>query len=71
MPAILGMTIASYVLCDLAGELYKPYDTDYVKSASLNKVYCELINDEKKRGVIIQDMEVDMEEVAILAKEVF
>ncbi len=45
MPAILGMTIASYVLCELAEEPYKPFDTDYVKSSALNKVYCELLND--------------------------
>jgi tRNA A37 threonylcarbamoyladenosine dehydratase len=25
MPAILGMAIASYVLCDLAGEPYQPF----------------------------------------------
>jgi hypothetical protein len=68
MPAILGMTIASYVLCDLAGELYQPFEADYVKSTALNKIYCELINDERKRGVPQRDMEVDMEEVAILAK---
>lgn len=39
MPAILGMAIASYVLCDLAGEPYEAFETDYVKSSSLNKIY--------------------------------
>ena len=39
MPAILGMAIASYVLCDLAGEPYKPTETDYVKSSAINKLY--------------------------------
>lgn len=45
MPAILGMAIASYVLCDLAGEPYSPFETDYVKSSALNKLYNELLND--------------------------
>lgn len=71
MPAILGMTIASYVLCDLAGEPYKPFETDYVKSAALNKLYNELINDERKNGVPVKNLQVDMEEVCILAKEVY
>jgi hypothetical protein len=39
-----------------------------VKSTTINKLYNELLNDEKKRGVILKDMEVDMEEVSILAK---
>ena len=39
MPAIIGMTIASYVLCDLAGEPYEPFETDYVKSSSISKLY--------------------------------
>lgn len=60
MPAILGMSIASYVLCDLAGEPYKPFETDYIKSAALNKIYNELINDERKRGVTVKNMDVDM-----------
>lgn len=42
MPAIIGMTIASYVLCDLAGEPYEPFETDYVKSSSIVKLYNEL-----------------------------
>jgi hypothetical protein len=41
MPAILGMAIASYVLCDLAGEPYQPFETDYVKSTTT--VYRSLI----------------------------
>jgi tRNA A37 threonylcarbamoyladenosine dehydratase len=45
MPAILGMAIASYVLCDLADEPYSPFETDYVKSSALNKLYNELLND--------------------------
>jgi hypothetical protein len=45
MPAIVGMAIASYVLCDLAGEPYKPFETDYVKISAVNKIYCELLND--------------------------
>jgi len=45
MPAILGMAIASYVLCDLAGEPYKPFETDYIKSTVISKVYSELLND--------------------------
>ena len=51
MPAIIGMSIASYVLCDLAGEPYSPFETDYVKSTAFNKIYNELIFDEKKRAV--------------------
>lgn len=39
MPAILGMTIASYVLCDLADEPYAPFETDYVKSSAIAKIY--------------------------------
>lgn len=39
MPAIMGMAIASYVLCELAGEPYKPFETDYVKNNAMNKVY--------------------------------
>jgi len=45
MPAILGMAIASYVLCDLAGEPYQPFETDYVKQTTINKLYNELLND--------------------------
>jgi tRNA threonylcarbamoyladenosine dehydratase len=71
MPAILGMAIASYVLCDLAGEPYSPHETDYVKSSAINKLYNELMADERKRGVAAKDLVVDMEEVSILAKEVF
>lgn len=71
MPAIMGMAIASYVLCDLAGELYQPFETDYVKATTINKLYNELINDEKRRGVPLKEMHVDMEEVSILAKEVY
>ena len=71
MPAILGMAIASYVLCDLAGEPYKPNETDYVKANAISKLYNELLSDERKKGVHIRDMEVDMEEVSILAKEIF
>lgn len=71
MPAILGMAIASYVLCDLAGEPYSPFETDYVKSSALNKLYNELLNDQKRRGVQIKDVPVDMEEVCILTREVF
>lgn len=56
MPAIVGMTIASYVLCDLSGDLYKPFETDYVKNSALNKIYCELINDEKKNGVNLKNL---------------
>ena len=62
------MAIASYVLCDLADEPYKPFETDYVKSTAINKVYNELIFSEKKRGVLPSEMLVDMEEVSILAK---
>lgn len=61
MPAIIGMAIASYVLCDLAGEPYQPYETDYVKSTTISKVYNELLNDEKRRGVSVKDLQVDME----------
>ena len=61
MPAIIGMTIASYVLCELAEEPFKPFETDYVKSTSINKVYNELQFDEKKRGVTLKEMVVDME----------
>ena len=68
MPAIIGMTIASYVLCELADQPYKPFETDYVKSTAINKVYNELLFDEKKRGVLVKDMKIDMEEVSILAK---
>ena len=67
----MGMAIASYVLCDLAGEPYQPFETDYVKSTTINKLYNELINDEKRRGVPLKEMHVDMEEVSILAKEVY
>ena len=60
MPAILGMTIASYVLCELAGEPYEPHETDYVKSTAVNRVYCEFINDQKRMGVSLDDMLVDI-----------
>ena len=60
MPAILGMAIASYVLCDLAGEPYHPFETDYVKSTAISKLHNELINDEKRRGVQVKDLDVDM-----------
>ena len=39
MPAIIGMSIASYVLTQLADEPYKPFETDYVKSTAFNKIY--------------------------------
>ena len=68
MPAIIGMTIASYVLCELAEEPFTPFETDYVKSTAINKVYNELQFDEKKRGVTLKDIPVDMEEVSILTK---
>lgn len=42
-----------------------------MKNSALNKIYCELINDEKKNGVHIKNLAVDMEEVALLAKEVY
>ena len=51
MPAIMGMAIASYVLCELAGEPYEPFETDYVKNNAISKVYNELLYDEKRRGV--------------------
>lgn len=71
MPAILGMTIASYVLCELADEPYQPFETDYVKNNAISKVYNELLYDEKRRGVSIEEMEVDIEEVSIIAKKAF
>ena len=61
MPAIIGMTIASYVLCDLADEPFKPFETDYVKNNAINKVYNEILYDEKRRGVSIEDMKIDIE----------
>ena len=71
MPAILGMTIASYVLCDLAGEPYQPHDTDYIKSSAINKLYNELLTEERRRGTDLKNLAIDMEEVSILAKAVF
>lgn len=67
----MGMAIASYVLCDLAGEPYQPFQTDYVKSTTINKLYNELLNDEKKRGVSVKELQVDMQQVSILAKQVY
>lgn len=51
MPAIMGMAIASYVLCQLAEQPYRPYQTDYVKSTAFNKLFQELANEEKRRGI--------------------
>ena len=61
MPAIIGMTIASYVLCDLAGEPYEPFETDYVKSSSISKLYNELLYEVKKRGFLPENLKVDIE----------
>lgn len=45
MPAIIGMAIASYVLCEIAGEPFKPFETDYVKSTAISKLFNELLYD--------------------------
>lgn len=39
MPALVAYALSSYVLCDIAEQLYKPFTVDEVKQANYAKIY--------------------------------
>eukprot|EP01016_Furgasonia_blochmanni_P014419 TRINITY_DN1754_c0_g1_i5.p1 TRINITY_DN1754_c0_g1~~TRINITY_DN1754_c0_g1_i5.p1 ORF type:complete len:395 (-),score=44.79 TRINITY_DN1754_c0_g1_i5:28-1212(-) len=71
MPALMGYSLSSYVLCDLAGQLYKPHNIDEVKANNYNRMYQLLCSFEKKAGVHENDMHFDVEDIYMLTREVY
>lgn len=67
MPSIFGMTLASYVLCALAGDQYSPAKTDDVKVRVYQK-FVEQINKLCAKQKL--EVDFDIEDVYFAAREV-
>ncbi|KAL4485467.1 hypothetical protein ABPG72_008335 [Tetrahymena utriculariae] len=71
MPALVAYSLSSYVLCDLAGQLYKPFLIDEVKQANYAKLFNNLQQEARKIGISYEDLEFDMEDIYIVAREIY
>lgn len=68
MPALVGYSIASYALCDIAGHAYEPHVIDETKSNNYQKLYQVLQHREKKAKTPESDLDFDVEDVYILSR---
>jgi len=71
MTAMMAYSVSSYVLCDLAGQMYTPLVMSDVKLNDYERIMKRLTGDENKRGVRNENLAVDIEDVYILVREVF
>ena len=68
MPALIAYSISSYVLCDIAEQLYETYNIDDVKHTHYTRFYNQLLSQGSK---LKKEVIVDIEDIYIVVREVY
>ncbi|KAM3135639.1 hypothetical protein pb186bvf_012310 [Paramecium bursaria] len=68
MPALIAYSISSYVLCDIAEQLYETYNIEDVKHTHYTRFYNQLLNQGSK---LKKEVIVDIEDIYIVVREVY